>query len=75
MGEWQDIETAPKDGTPIMLAIAGTKIGRFPYIGTGRWTVEGPHYVGWDGSALGIARILAPTHWMPIPPPPSFEEQ
>jgi len=59
--EWQDISTAPKDGTRVVLAYnPAARIGR-----------------GWDGSVEGYWRLdrtwfplLNPTHWMPLPRKP-----
>ena len=69
---WQPIETAPKDGTSILLCVAPFE----PLVG---------HFdeeLGWvdfvdefDNSrrALWIenGEQYAPTHWMPLPPPPA----
>ncbi len=55
---WQPIETAPRDGTPIMLGFAGAGVS------SGLW---------WRGGwARGPAEQndLSPTHWMPLPEPP-----
>ena len=68
MTEWQPIETAPKDGTKVLL-------GRFSGTGTdhdGRVRVDwyrqlGDSYIGWGDFNM---RYWPPTHWMPIPPPP-----
>lgn len=61
---WQPIETAPKDGTAILVSE-----GRF--IHCVEWNDE---YEWWavDDNKLGPFRLrgTAPTHWMPLPPPP-----
>ena len=59
MGDWQPIETAPKDGTRILLWIEPTKIW-MPY----SW--NGTRWMG-DDYPLNMAWA---THWMPLPPPP-----
>lgn len=66
MSEWQPIETAPKDGeTPVLTWYPKAYQGK------------GGHYVMlWqDGKwwAIPGAFELKPTHWMPLPSPPSTE--
>lgn len=73
MTEWQPIETAPKDGTPILLA-------RKEYIDIGLWdhthicrqgAAPGSWMSGFDGSGPdGPEDDYWPTHWMPLPQPP-----
>lgn len=63
---WQPIETAPKDGTPVLLfarlesAEASTRVvGSFIL---GEWLAQS--YVGQNKA------VLVPSHWMPLPPFP-----
>lgn len=69
MGEWRPIETAPREGeTRIMLARPNIK----PFIGFwSNWN----HW--WTDGAVDASRdhipCCIPTHWMPLPPPPSTE--
>ncbi len=64
---WQPIETAPKDGTWVLLYTAsGIVEGCWSY---GAW-VNGPIYCTYDGAG-GPAFESRPTHWMPIPPGPT----
>jgi hypothetical protein len=74
---WMPIETAPKDGTRIMLADATD-------VETGQWVeaiafpntrTEFP--AGWEDDRYDAAHVFEPgflgkqpTHWMPLPPPP-----
>lgn len=71
-GQWQTIDTAPKDGTTVLLGWAGScsDVG-FYYRGTPR-----PLFTeaGWfclvDVGNLRIADPCFPSHWMPLPDPP-----
>lgn len=67
---WRDIETAPKDGTEIVLFDANVKT---PAIG--EWMID----VAWlnvgkkPGEAFaepGWFPLETPTHWIPLPSPP-----
>lgn len=63
IGDWQPIETAPKDGTRILLW------GDLP-----DW--DGCFYeVGyWDESIGGFTCDVEPTHWQPLPKPPAIQQ-
>lgn len=61
---WMPIETAPKDGTSIMLGNPGWLI---PTVGS--WRHYGHAPAGWTGGGSN------PTHWQPLPPPPQPEKQ
>ena len=80
---WQPIETAPKDGTVIII------YAKQPIAGTGReW--NGIHAAKWNDGAIGNGwghgwRLAEyqnlgegvsgnPTHWMPLPAPPEPPE-
>jgi len=77
---WQPIETAPKDGTVILgvqfLNYLGG--GAFPIGATMMWE-GGPGRVmkGCWAYTGHIVQIVTdedqPTHWMPLPPPPSSQ--
>jgi hypothetical protein len=60
---WQPIETAPRDGTLILMWIEHTiDIKGGPMIG------------GWHKKiGFSASRFDVPTHWMPLPPPPESE--
>lgn len=61
---WQPIETAPRNGTKILLWCAGNPSGEWPFMAT--WD---PYHGFWvihvDGQSLH-----EPTHWTPLPDPP-----
>lgn len=62
--EWRDIETAPKDGTRVLLF---ENFARMKTIGIARW-VAAPHDV-WIAENGSYSRHA--THWMPMPSPPA----
>jgi hypothetical protein len=73
-GEWQLIETAPKDGGPVLLWTDTRGSEDEWYV---RDLLDGEHFachqIGcWIGDAGGwhVEKIGAPTHWMPLPAPP-----
>jgi hypothetical protein len=67
MGEWQPIETAPKDGTSLLLWWpAHQQLAADPRV-IGYWK---PSYHCWQAGNYFCPRDIAPTHWMPLPPPP-----
>ena len=57
--EWQDISTAPRDGTAILAYDP-------------KW--QSAHVVAWSKNYSewkGGANRCRPTHWLPLPPPPA----
>jgi len=73
MTEWQDISTAPKDGSEFVMLDA-----RVQTACVGHWMDN----VSWRNEGLrpGEARaepawfpLATPTHWMPLPPPPATD--
>jgi hypothetical protein len=76
--EWQPIETAPRDGTWVLLYFDGwdtpSSEGQ-PTIYVGQWPPEdhwrhdGTWYVDWGD--LTQYHIGPPTHWMPLPALPA----
>ena len=70
--EWQPIETAPRDGTTILVWQKGSV--EFARWNTGPWNKMPRPF--WDGTLAALwgkmtARNHPPTHWMPLPPPPA----
>lgn len=61
---WQPIETAPKNGTVILIfgVYVGYPIQHVVEWRKGRWKVDTED--GWWGV------VVDPTHWMPLPNPP-----
>jgi len=65
MGQWQPIETAPKDGTPILIFTErGQYVADWAEFEIEYWHVH-------DGKfEPRPVRGPAPTHWIPLPDPP-----
>ena len=61
--EWQPIETAPKDGTDVLLSGEGCRaVGSFySFLGEERWFLS---------HMLGDPVPFDASWWMPLPPPP-----
>lgn len=85
MGEWQPIETAPKDGTHILVHDdIGYSVAAWEDRQNGpgaSGVVQPPGWracakgtmvddEGWD-TGHGYKLELEPTHWMPLPAPPA----
>jgi hypothetical protein len=73
---WQPIETAPKDGTRIILFLPSRY--SFPAMVTiGLWFEDFlPGRNGWSYCEVDeIGQFIEEpiTHWMPLPPPPEVE--
>ena len=65
--KWQPIETAPRDGKTIFVAIAiGIKVGSTENYTTDPWCV----WHGTDDEYVRWPHRFLPTHWMPLPEPP-----
>ena len=71
VNNWQSIETAPTDGTEVLI---WTGFDRLIAI-----YVKSENFSGWttgwetaNGYDIGFAHIRAPTHWQPLPDPPNF---
>lgn len=84
MSEWQDIQTAPKDGTEIIGCFSNDYGYQDKPTQYGPWTIrwDGREWVSsWDGYRVISSQTdfgesyhdpdIEPTHWMPLPTPPS----
>jgi hypothetical protein len=73
MSEWRPIETAPKDGSHVLLHCDFGETGR--QITVARWCDDpspaGPYgkFCWREMQDSSIAEQI-PTHWMPLPEPP-----
>ena len=61
MTDWQPIETAPKDGTFILVAVPGDVKTHIMLV----WWVD-----GWCWDMTNTPIVGTPTHWMPLPASP-----
>lgn len=69
MSEWQDISTAPKDGSTILTwgrlhDDGDSDMGERPIVRVSRWRLQVGHWYS-DCSGSHV-----PTHWQPLPSPP-----
>jgi len=64
--QWQPIETAPKDGTVILIAEFTRPVWS---VVSAKWCKEW-HEPSWDTISKHCL-YNNPTHWMPLPPPPA----
>lgn len=82
--KWQPIETAPRDGTQIVLAKYDWAHGlgaMFPriddelmyglwWLTVGYWSDK---WLNWN-DGIEPSGLASPTHWMALPPPPQEDE-
>lgn len=72
-GGWRPIETAPKDGTDVLLHVDWQPLTVIGFYGT-RTEDEATWRVAWDHAAVRDG-YDEPTHWQPLPAPPSQEHK
>lgn len=66
--DWQPIETAPKDGTRVLIASGTDVVLAFFDNNAGMWCENEYDNLWWGPT--DTARYDGPTHWMPLPAPP-----
>lgn len=66
MADWQDISTAPKDGTHVLIFLPADSAGGAEQL-LAVWTQS-----GWESGDC-LLHHDAPTHWHPIPAPPGTD--
>lgn len=66
MTSWQPIETAPKDGTEVLLFVKEYVTGDSQQQVVGWWRTH-----GWVESYADEYGVCEVTHWMPLPEPPN----
>jgi hypothetical protein len=66
--KWKPIETAPKDGTKVLV---WSKDYTWEGIGIAFWGRSNPlNRQAWLGGHCGVDHISQPTHWMSLPKAP-----
>ena len=65
--QWRPIETAPKDGTEILVAAESILLADHQLVDMSSWWQTGKR---WSGFPPALWRV---THWMPKPDPPPRE--
>ena len=73
---WQDMESAPRDGSWVLVycpMLVGFRIDIAYYGEDERYDIPG-QWMDNDGDSFGRPSILKPTHWRPLPPPPQEVE-
>jgi hypothetical protein len=73
MSDWQPIATAPKDGTDVLLFAREGECAPSVYVG--RWSTSAWYGAAWVAyEHRSETEYLTPTHWMPLPAPPTTGE-
>lgn len=66
MSAWADISTAPRDGSPVLVAC------HFPWGGPIQLAVCWVERNEWAGGPAAVPGFT-PTHWMRLPEPPALD--
>lgn len=72
--QWKPIETAPNDGTEILAWADDVVIVSYRYDENDRKKQRGKLWLdnSYDDFSCGLASVpYDPTHWMPLPEPPT----
>ena len=70
--EWRDIETAPKDGTRVLLWLPDVDRG-LPGVEAAQWWGDCWWTNGGPNAGADMAEWSNATHWMPLPAPPGSD--
>lgn len=75
MVEWRPIETAPRDGTRVLLFSVPNEVPSLrPHIADGYWKAStGLMAPGLWMLGQSVGPSFCPTHWLPLPPAPGAE--
>lgn len=73
MSDWKPIESAPMDGTSLIIATSMDLVGEASYCGSDGWWWANSHGEYWaDAVEVHHGQV---THWMPLPAPPTGDER
>lgn len=84
MSEWQDISTAPRDKTPVIIAVmnadrSGWIVGEAYFdpenYDDGDWWWAGTDHGDWHGGPISEVNHYGPEWWQPLPQPPSPSQE
>lgn len=71
MSEWRPIETAPKDGSAVLVAFRNTD-DHEEWMAIVKWNSRAKDEFGWDDlSSFECHNATMATHWMALPPLPT----
>jgi hypothetical protein len=75
MVEWRPIETAPRDGTRVLLFSVPNEVPSLrPHIADGYWKAStGLMAPGLWMLGQSVGPSFCPTHWLPLPPAPGAQ--
>lgn len=79
---WQPIETAPKDKTPVLIAVPTKDKDDF-HVGEGYfnpdhggdWWWAGTDYGDYHGGPISEINYHGPSHWQLLPTPPALSQE
>lgn len=78
--EWQPIETAPKDGTDVIVMYMHINTQIVHNAFWNDYEDADKDEIGWwsyehsEVSRIKLDDWMSPTHWMPLPAPPTLED-
>ena len=76
MTQWQPIETAPRDGTAILVYRSDMGVFSAHYVSPCEFIEDGDDEPGWfSTNGHDLSGNDMPTHWMPIPQPPKDQDK
>lgn len=74
MSDWKPIDTAPRDGTHVLVFIPLARRIEIAFCHGEMPKRSG--FSGWATNEGDLTEEAAPTHWMPLPePPPALPDQ